>query len=60
VVIAALAAPDGGGQAAILGAHAAFGAVTGGATAAMAMGDGKLSDADRAEILDAALRSLRR
>jgi AcrR family transcriptional regulator len=59
-VITALAAPDGGGLAAVLRAHAAFGAVKGGAMAAMAMGDGKLSDADRAEILDAALRALRR
>jgi AcrR family transcriptional regulator len=57
-VITALAAPGGGDRAAILRAHAAFGVVKGASMAAMAMGDGKLSDADRAEILGAALRAL--
>lgn len=58
-VIAAIAAPSGGDHAAILRAHAAFGVVKGATMAAMAMGGGKLSDADRAEILEAALRALR-
>jgi AcrR family transcriptional regulator len=58
-VIAAIAAPGGGDHAAILRAHAAFAVVKGATMAAMAMSDGKLSDADRAEILDAALRVLR-
>jgi AcrR family transcriptional regulator len=58
-VIAAIAAPGGGDHAAIVRAHAAFAVVKGATMAAMTMSDGKLSDADRAEILDAALRVLR-
>jgi hypothetical protein len=55
-----IAAPGGGDRAAILRAHAAFGVVKGATMAAMASADGKLSEADRAEILDAALRALGR
>lgn len=58
-VIAAIAAPGGGDHVAILRAHAAFAVIKGGTMAAMAMGDGKIGDADRAEILGAALRVLR-
>jgi hypothetical protein len=58
-VMVALAAPGGGDRGAILRANAAFGAIKGASmAAAMASGDGKLSDADRTEILDAALRAL--
>jgi AcrR family transcriptional regulator len=59
-VIAVIAAPGGGDRASILRAHAAFGVVKGATMAAMASADGKLSEADRAEILDAALRALGR
>jgi len=57
-VIAVLAGPGGGDRAAILRANAAFGVIKGASMAAVASGDGKLSDADRTEILDAALRAL--
>jgi AcrR family transcriptional regulator len=56
-VIAALAGP-GADHAAIIRANAAFGVIKGATMAALAAGDGKLSPADRAEILNAALRAL--
>jgi AcrR family transcriptional regulator len=61
-VIEALAGP-GADRAAVIRAHAAFGVVKNATTAAMSIdpapeGDAKLAPADRAEILDAALRAL--
>jgi hypothetical protein len=62
-VIAALAGP-GADRAATIRAHAAFAAVKSATMAAMALdgldADGNLAPADRAEVLDAALRALRR
>jgi AcrR family transcriptional regulator len=62
-VIAALAGP-GADRAAIIRAHAAFAVVKGATMAAMSLGaldeEGKLDPDVRAEILDAALRALRR
>jgi AcrR family transcriptional regulator len=59
-VITAIAGPCGGDRASILRAHAAFAVVKGATMAALASGDGKLGEADRSEILGAALRALRR
>lgn len=58
-VIAAVAGP-GADRAAILRANAAFAVVKGATMAALASDDGKLSAADRTEILGAALRALGR
>lgn len=57
-VIAALAGRD-PDRAALLRAHAAFAVVKEATTAALRMGDGELSDADRAEILAIATHTLR-
>ena len=62
-VIAALAGP-GADRAATIRAHAAFAVIKGASMAAMSLGgldaDGNLDPADRAEVLDAALRALYR
>jgi hypothetical protein len=57
-VIAALTGPR-PDRAALLRAHAAFAVIKEATTAALRMDGGVLADADRAEILDIATRTLR-